>query len=342
VRAYFRDRFRFLIVDEFQDTDRVQVEVVQLLAGEKPGGLVVVGDPKQSIYRFRRAEVALFRKLAEETTDRPDRVVLRLHQNFRSKPAILRFVNRVFADLIQESAETDQPRYEPISPQAGLLEEPSVIALRFTAESYAMGADLLRAEAGALTALIARIARGGYEVRDGGAGRVRPSRAGDVMVLCRRLTQARYLEEALEARGLRFAVEGGKSFFDRQEVNEVLAVLRAIDDPSDRVSWVGALRSSFFGISDRDIAAYALAGGRLGRGVIDAEKPGATAIGPAEALLERLHRDRTKLTVAALLETLYDETRVLAALTGTARGEAAVANLEKVVSLARQAPTSAS
>jgi ATP-dependent helicase/nuclease subunit A len=337
VRAYFREKFLFLIVDEFQDTDRVQVEVAQLLAGEAPGGLVVVGDAKQSIYRFRRAEVALFRKVAEETKDRPGRARLRLTQNFRSKPAILRFVNRVFGDLIQESLETDQPRYEPISPQEGLGEEASVIALRFPAESYSMGADLLRAEAGALAAFVARAGQGGYDVRDTASGRLRPSRAGDVMVLARRLTQARYLEEALEALGLRFAVEGGKSFFDRQEVNEVLAVLRAIDDPSDRVSWVGALRSSFFGISDRDIAGYALAGGRLGMGAIDEDKPGASTLGPAEALLERLHGVRTRVSVAALLETLYDETRVLAALTGTARGEAAVANLEKVVSLARQA-----
>jgi ATP-dependent exoDNAse (exonuclease V) beta subunit len=337
VREYFRARFRVLIIDEFQDTDRVQGEIAELLAGEVPGSLVVVGDAKQSIYRFRRAEVALFRKLAEETKDQPGRAVLRLYQNFRSKPAILRFVNRVFSDLIQESTDTDQPRYEPISPQEGLDDGPSVIALCFPAESYAMGADLLRAEALALAAFVARAAQGGYPVRDPSSGLLRPSRAGDVLILARRLTQARYLEEAFEALRLRFAVEGGKSFFDRQEVNEVLAVLRAVDDPSDRVSWVGALRSSFFGVSDRDIAAYALAGGKLGMGAIDEDKPGASTLGPAEALLERLHRMRTKVSVAALLETLYDETRVLAALTGTARGEAAVANLEKVVSLSRQA-----
>src|SRR5207247_11033553 len=106
-----------------------------------------------------------------------------------------------------------------------------------------------------------RWAAGGEPVRERATGVLRASNAGDVMVLVRRLTQVRHLEEALEAVGLRFAVDGGKSFFDRQEVHEVLAVLRAIDDPSDRVSLVAALRSSFFGVSDRDIAAYALDGG---------------------------------------------------------------------------------
>ena len=111
VRRYFRARFRFLLIDEFQDTDRLQVEIAQLLAGSAPGGLVVVGDAKQSIYRFRRAEVSLFRRLSEDAGARKDRAVLHLTQSFRARPAILRFVNRVFYDLIQPSTETDQPAY---------------------------------------------------------------------------------------------------------------------------------------------------------------------------------------------------------------------------------------
>ena len=98
VRRYFRERFRVLIIDEFQDTDPLQVEIAELLTGGRPGGLVVVGDAKQSIYRFRRAEVALFRRVSAEAAARPGHGVLHLTQNFRSRPAILRFVNRAFAD----------------------------------------------------------------------------------------------------------------------------------------------------------------------------------------------------------------------------------------------------
>ena len=158
------------------------------------------------------------------------------------------------------------------------------------------------------------------------------------MVLARRLTQLRHLEEALEAAALRFTVEGGKSFFDRQEVHETLAVLRAIDDPSDRVSLVAALRSSFFGVSDRDIVAYALSGGGLSLGEVDEEKPGARRPGPRDrACSTAATRNDGTATVPALLERLYDETRILAALTGTRRGEAQIANLEKVAALAREA-----
>jgi ATP-dependent helicase/nuclease subunit A len=336
VRAYFRRRFRLLIIDEFQDTDPLQVEIARLLAGDAHGALVVVGDAKQSIYRFRRADVDLFRRLAAEAAARPGHAVLHLTQNFRSRPAILRFVNRAFGLLIKESNEAGQPAYEPIDPPPGLSEEPSVVALRFEAR-LAEGADLLRAESAALAAFIAQVAAGRYEVRDPNTGADRRSRAGDVMVLSRRLTQVRHLEEALEAAGLRFAVEGGKSFFDRQEVHETLAVLRAIEDPTDRVSLVAALRSSFFGVSDRDIVTYALGGGPLWIGPVDEGKPAAQALGPAMAVLDDLHRRRTRDSVPKILDVLYDETRVLAALTGTRRGEAQIANLEKAASLARQA-----
>ena len=336
LREYFRRRFPVLIIDEFQDTDPLQVEIARLLAGDTPGALVVVGDAKQSIYRFRRAEVAYFRRMAEEARARDGHAVLSLTQNFRSRPAILRFVNRAFATLIQASEAADQPAYEAVQPQAGMDDPPSVIALRFEAP-YAEKEDLLRAEAAALARLVASVAAGAETVRDAVTGEARPSTAGDVMVLCRRLSQVRHLEDALEDRGVRFTVEGGKSFFDRQEVHETLAVLRAVDDPSDRVSLVAALRSSFFGLSDRDIAAYALDGGILWMGEADESKAGGIEIAPALALLAELHRLRTRLSVPALLEKLYEETRVLAALTGTRRGEAAVANLEKIAALARKA-----
>jgi len=336
VREHFHRRFRHLIIDEFQDTDPLQVEIARLLAGNRPGALVVVGDAKQSIYRFRRAEVRLFRELARESAD--EGAVLHLRQNFRSRPAILRFVNRVFTELIEASDEADQPAYEPIDPPPGLSDEPSVVSLRFPAPSAAGGDDLLHAEAGALAAFLAEAARGAHTVRDPGSGENRPSRAGDVLVLTRRLTKVRFLEEAFEAAGLRFTVEGGKSFFDRQEVHEALAVLRTVDDPSDHLALVAALRSSFFGVSDRDIVAYSLSGGPPSmEEQVDEERPGASALGPALAVLRSLHDRRTHLSVPALLERLYDETRILAALTGTRRGEAQVANLEKVATLARQA-----
>jgi ATP-dependent helicase/nuclease subunit A len=336
VRQHFRARWKAVIIDEFQDTDPLQVQVAELLTAGMPGALVVVGDSKQSIYRFRRAEVALFRRVSRDAAARPGHAVLQLTQNFRSRPAVLRFVNRVFGELITASEETGQPAYEPIHARSGLPDEPSVIGLRF-GSPLLEGEALLREEASALAAYLAEVQRGRLEVRDPATGAVRKSQAGDVLVLARRFSQVRFLEEALSTYGLRFVTEGGKSFFDRQEVHEVLAVLRAVDDPTDRLSLVAALRSSFFGVSDRDIVAYAVSGGYLTLAATDTDRPGGAALAPALVLMRELHERRVRDSVPALLERLYDETRVLAALTGSRRGEAQVSNLEKVVTLARSA-----
>src|SRR4029450_6571868 len=106
-----------------------------------------------------------------------------------------------------------------------------------------------------------------------------------------------------------------------------------IDDPSDRVSLVAALRSSFFGVSDRDLVRAALTA-RLRLGPPAADAPESVAF--ALDVLHGLHQERLAVSVPSLLERLYDRTRVLAALTGTRRGEARIANLEKVATLARQ------
>ena len=262
--------------------------------------------------------------------------VLRLTQNFRSRPGILRFVNRVFAELIERSDDAGQPSYQAIEPVPDARAEPAVVALRYEAP-YEEREGLVLRECAGLARFLPAVARGRYEVRDPATGALRPSRAGDVMVLARRLTYTHHLEHALEEAGLRIVSEGGKSFFDRLEVHELLGVLGAVDDPADRVALVAALRSSFFGVSDRDIACYALSGGALWIGRGDAERPGGLAVAPALELLHSLHRDRTRASPAALLERLYDETRILAALTGTRRGEGQVANLEKAVAMARQA-----
>ena len=163
---------------------------------------------------------------------------------------------------------------------------------------------------------IARAAGGGYEVRDPESrAPARPSRAGDVhgAGAAADAGALRWRTRSTRA-GLRFAVDGGKSFFDRQEVHETLAMLRAIDDPADRVSLVAALRSSFFGVSDRDMVAL-----RTSR------RRGWLAFGPTRepagrrersrsrcALLQELHDERRRVSVPALLERLYDRTRVLA------------------------------
>ena len=350
LRSYFRRKFRAIIVDEYQDTDPLQVEIIETLAGFSGGAVedpklgaasyVVVGDPKQSIYRFRRADASIFAAACEAAKTRPGVELVSLTQNFRSTPAILRFVNRFFAGAIKKS-QYGQPDYEALVPSPSIPDEPSLLALRFTVPAEA-DSFVLEAEASAIAAFVAAVQNGTLQVRDGGDSR--KSRAGDVLILARRLTQIRPLEQALERASVPFVVDGGRSFFIRSEVVETHAVLRAVDDPSDATSLVAALRSTFFGVSDRAIAEWRFAGRELSILAIDqGEALTATdEVTRALHLLRRLHDDRLRLAPAALIEKLFDETSIYAALHATERGSTAraqprISNLRKVVHLARQA-----
>lgn len=345
LRAYFRRRFRAIIVDEYQDTDPLQVEIIETIAGFfggavedpkfGPASYVVVGDPKQSIYRFRRADASIFAAACEAAKTRPGVELVSLTQNFRSTPAILRFVNRFFSAAIRKSPN-GQPEYEPLAPSPNIPDERSLLSLRFTVPEEA-DSSVLEAEASAIAALVAAIQNGTLQVRDGASPR--KSRAGDVLILARRLTQIRPLEQALERAGVSFVVDGGRSFFIRSEVVETHAVLRAVDDPSDTTSLVAALRSTFFGVSDRAIAEWRFASKELSILGLPAE---GDEVSRALRLLGRLHEDRLRLPPAALLEKLFDETSIFAALHAAERGSTAraqprISNLRKVVHLARQA-----
>ncbi len=350
VRSHFRAKFRAIIVDEYQDTDPLQVEIIETLAGFPsrgvddsgipPASYVVVGDPKQSIYRFRRADASIFAAACEAAKTRAGVELVSLTQNFRSTPAILRFVNRFFAAAIKKSPY-GQPEYEELVPSPDIPEEKSLIALKFNMPAAA-DSSALEAEAMAIAEFVASVQKGTHQVRDGSV--VRKSRAGDVLVLARRLTQIRVLEQALEQAGVPFVVDGGRSFFLRSEVVETHAVLRAIDDPSDVTSLVAALRSTFFGVSDLAIAEWRFAGRELSILGAESSAPGPPPdeVSRALALLRRLHEDRTRIAPAALIEKLFDETSIFAALHATERGSTAraqprISNLRKVVHLARQA-----
>ncbi|MBK5257011.1 MAG: UvrD-helicase domain-containing protein [Vicinamibacteria bacterium] len=346
LRTYFRNRYRAIIVDEYQDTDPLQVEIIEALAGFSAStpedrsipaaSYVVVGDPKQSIYRFRRADASIFAAACEAATTRPGVELVSLTQNFRSTPAILRFVNRFFSGTIKKS-QYGQPDYEALGPSPTIADEPSLLALKFAVPLEA-DSSVLEAEASAIAGFVAAAVQSGtLKVRDGGLRRA--SRAGDVLILARRLTQIRPLEQALERASVPFVVDGGRSFFLRSEVVETHAVLRAIDDPSDTTSLVAALRSSFFGVSDRAIAEWRFAGRDLS--ILGAPAAG-DEVGRALHLLRRLHEDRTRLLPAALIAKLFDETSIFAALHAAERGSTAraqprISNLRKVIHLARQA-----
>ena len=359
-RRSLQERFGYLLVDEFQDTDPLQAESVVLLCEREPltrdwrdvvlapGKLFVVGDPKQSIYRFRRADISLYDEVKDLVRSQPHGrgEVLAIAQNFRATPALVGWANNVFGDIFDAEQKVGrQPGYQwaeayrPPAPGARV----AVLLGREYGRQAGESEAARRDEARALAGLLLEICdgdRGDWTVCDRarstpGKEVTRPARWGDVALLVRATTGLETYEQTLREAGVPYRVEGGKTYFQRREVTDVLLCLRAIDDPSDGPAVYGALHSSLFGFSDDDLFLFWAAGGTFERGVA-AQPEGQAAVAAALRVLGDLHERRRACETHELIEELLRATHAeeFQAATGAAAGQA-LANLAKLVERAR-------
>ncbi|MHC4915979.1 MAG: UvrD-helicase domain-containing protein [Planctomycetota bacterium] len=345
VREAVRRRFRHVLVDEFQDTDPLQYEIVYFLCGlpgdraadwravkVQPGKLFIVGDPKQSIYSFRGADIAAYGHVVGEALPEPAER-LRLETNFRSRAPILETLNGVFSGVIRPRPGV-QPEYEALAARPGAdAPDSQRVELRLarTADGgkFHYAGDAVRAEARSLARWIGEELVGRREIGDA-AGR-RPVRFGDIAVLLRKLTDLDEYVDALRAEGLPFAVEGEKSFFAAEEVRAFIALISAAADPLDAAALAGALRSPVGGMTDRDLAVLARAR-RLDYVSVEKLPAGLSDAGGAEALFARLrgaHARIGELPLPAAVDLLLGAFPVLESAEAFG-GEGAAANLEKV------------
>jgi ATP-dependent helicase/nuclease subunit A len=270
VRAALHDRYPVLLLDEFQDTDPIQIELAVRIAGggaaSQPrwedvavpeGALFVVGDPKQSIYRFRRADIALYLR-SQKVIGSP----VTLSTNFRSTAPVVSWVNSVFAKLIT-SEDDAQPHFHPLTALRGAPPTgPGVVALGAAGHPGKPAAAELRAhEAADVAATVTRALAEKWPVRDGDGWH--PARLEDIVVLVPARTSLPYLEGALQDAGIAYRAEASSLVYEAQEVRDLLAAARAVADPSDRLALVTALRSALYGCGDDDLWTWTRDGGAL-------------------------------------------------------------------------------
>jgi len=362
-RAALQARFRYLLVDEFQDTDPLQAEIVFLLCEREPtvadwreailepGKLFVVGDPKQSIYRFRRADIGMYDQVKRQVAGQPGGTgaLEVIRQNFRTTPSVVQWVNNVFADVFDEDREEGrQPGYQWVEPFRPQADGPRVSVLLGDDFGVAAGAAdaARRAEAQALAALLLTMhgeERERWSVQDRAADpdsagdyaeATRPPRWGDVALLFRATTSLETYEQAFREAGVPYRVDGGKAYFSRREVDDALLCLRAVDDPSDGPAVYGALHSSFFGFSDDELFLYWADGGRFD--LFAAQPEAHAAVGAALATLRELHERRAASEPHELAAELVRLARGSEFLAATGPGGAqAIANLDKLIDRAR-------
>ena len=343
VRERIKQEYRVVLVDEFQDTDPVQYEIILAVSERlgcyastwseislQPGKLFIVGDPKQSIYAFRRADIEAFDRVVQKVV--ADHGMLQtLTTNFRSDAAVIGPLNDVFdrvfcpEPLVQpanvrldvrprgKSATIDPGVYLHVT-VAGGDGEPFDSATATRAEGEVLGRWLKE------------------DLLDRSA--VRP---GHVALLFRKLTQADTYLDAMRRYGIPYVVEGEKYFYRRQEVIDLVNLLRVLIYPLDAVAMAGLLRSPLGGLNDKDLYDVRTAGyfdylnqqGLEGWG-----HPCALSVRRLYGHLSWLHEEVAPLPLADAVQLIFDRLPVLELAAASLHGEQAVANLLKVKQLA--------
>ncbi|HLY39552.1 MAG TPA: UvrD-helicase domain-containing protein, partial [Candidatus Binatia bacterium] len=357
VRAELQHRFTRVFVDEFQDTDPLQAEILLLLAASDPaehdwrrvkpvpGKLFLVGDPKQSIYRFRRADVGLYERVKWQLRA-ADAAVVDLSVSFRAVPDIQELVNAAFAPRMHE-----EPRYVPLSPhRAAVASQPAVVALPVPAPygdfktivDWRIEESLPDAIAGFVDWLVQK---SGWTVTE----RERPDervavQPRHVCLLFRRFRK--YLSDvtrpyvrALEARNLPHLLVGGTSFHVREEVEAIRNALAAIERPEDELAAFATLHGPLFALSDGALLAFRERFRRLNPFFdVPADAPAALReVGDALGVLRALHRGRNRRPIADTIGRLLEATRAPAGFAVWPTGEQALANVSRLMDLARRA-----
>ena len=241
IRSYWRNEIQALLVDEFQDTNPRQREIVESLAGE-PGRLFVVGDARQSIYRFRRADVTVFRDVQAQTRKKGG-MVQNLDLTYRAHEPLLEAAGDLLAAVMGVSEDSARPYFVPFTPlKAERKTQPGYISGPHIEFIFGAGTDADETRSVAARALAQRL----LDLKEEKQIRT----WDDVALLFRASTGYVFYEDAFEEMGIPFLTVSGLGFYDRPEIRDVLNLLRALADPADDLAVAGLLRSPAFGLSD--------------------------------------------------------------------------------------------
>ena len=264
VRRAIGRRYKYILVDEFQDTDRIQCEILFSIAASddraerwedsrlRPGSLFLVGDPKQAIYRFRGADIEIYELCRRLISAHEGGSVIKVTANFRSQKAIIRHVNSCFETVF---GKTGQPRYVALAPTIPDGSYPVPCVTRFTIQVATEGriyAEMFReAEAEKVADICSRLI-GNVIIRrvDGSFSPLQP---GDIALLSPGHRDLWRYERALEQRNLAVSSQAGQSLMRRQETQDILALLRVLADSSDTLAFGALMRGPLVGLSDQEL-----------------------------------------------------------------------------------------
>ncbi|MEX6778483.1 UvrD-helicase domain-containing protein [Limnospira fusiformis] len=243
IQLYYQQRWRSFLVDEFQDTNPIQGEILELLT--QTGDLTIVGDKKQSIYGFRRADIGVFNKFRKRIIDNQGDEII-LNQSFRTHQKLINQINQVFSPLLGDlRQDLEAVRIDPPSPRETL----QVFVIPKTAETDINQRRI--AEGNLIAKTLKEMLDNQIPVFDKQTQQLRPIQPGDIAILTRTWEPLDSYGEALAAAQIPLAPSGGGNLLETQEAKDAWSLLKFLADPGDDIALVALLRSPFFAISDR-------------------------------------------------------------------------------------------
>lgn len=280
VRLYFKNSYSHILVDEFQDTDPIQAEVMLYLTSEDyaekdwrrlkpaPGSLFVVGDPKQSIYRFRRADIITYDRVKQIIQESGGRVV-NLSTNFRTISPIIDWINSSFNDEFKQFPEHVSPDYIPLQKGRYSSQEAALQGVRklVIPKQQSNTENIVNFESDVIASFISHCISNGLSVdwtpKENQAGRTPEASPEDFLIITPTMKNMRIYNDRINRFGIPTEVTGGGSLNSVPQLYQFYVLLKAIIEPYDPVALVAALRGPLFGVSDRDLYDFYRSGGQF-------------------------------------------------------------------------------
>ena len=334
IRQELVKRYKYYMVDEYQDTNKLQYDLVMLLTNDlKNAKLFIVGDPKQSIYAFRGADVRVFKKTQREVTNAGGENIP-LQENFRSLHNVIEFVNYFFERLMGNGNESDfEVPYESLIKARGTSTNGAVQILLGTrgddaANEYALIAHHIKNM---------KIGKESVSVRgEDGKESERPIAYGDIAILIRSRRHLPDIEHALLERDIPYLTTGGIGFYQRQEIYDIWNYLNFLDTPEKKqTSLIGVLRGPAFGISDTELYEISQQEGTDFWDKAEAYRAPSDNLRNAIGILKRHIQIAHRMPVNQLILTIVNETGMIGTLQTGKQGQQRWANYQKLLELAR-------
>lgn len=344
-QEFYHQTIHAILVDEFQDTNVMQSRLIKLLASPSTN-LFLIGDDKQSIYKFQGADVATFNSWKSEFAAVDAESILSLSQSFRSHPSVVAFINAMFENVMEDSNDSYKAKFEALS--AARIEDVDaervkvVVLPEFNSDGEPLkAAELKQVEAEAVASWISQHVANQTPVSLK-TGNTRPLQYGDFAVLVQRNQDFADIEVALAAQQIPYVTLGGRGFLERQEIYDMQNLLSFLSYPQDSHALIGVLRSPIFGITDdilHSISSSASAGRTLWQKIqetVELRKPGFESVAAAKNSLSKWIKDAALLPVADLLRKIVIGTSYDLVLMTMPNGHQRSRNLWKVVHLAAE------